>query len=364
MEKEQLLNETLEILQSEVLERLEWKLQRRRYSTGDGKSLIDVKFVLQSINDKKIKGGIIWKNRVLPAQIVPLKESLMREMVRESLDIIIIASSEIGRQAMIKLRENKMSFVDISGNYYFEYPFSAKRNEHRISLFEYGHQAKKIKTTRSEIFSLKSGSVVHTLLSQKKFQIQNMRELAQITGLSLGGQQQICASLKHSGLIEYSRKDPIRVIDPTRMLDAWSEYYMIKIRSKVLRVRFQIGDEKSWKDIVELLSHENMEYCLTGVQAAQRWSDYYLLNIGEILVPMIDIYERFLVRSGMKITRTNREADFVLIQPFNESAFIGMDRSQAIPIAHPVQIYLDLISSDDPRAQEFAQYVREKALGY
>jgi|GEM_PF-1657674 len=314
---------------------------------------------------KKLNIGIEYNNAILRA----IKPASFQEKV----DIAIVATEHIDGAMMARLKANDICAIDEAGNYYFSY----RSGKDRVLLYEFGHKSKTRRLPRIEAFSPKAGYVVMSLLTAERFEIGTMRDVQAQTGVSLSGIFSICETMKRKGLISYSRTEPIHVLNPTQFLDEWATYYKLKLAPKLKRQGYLITIKKivdkeagetiqqrvTWGEGAKILLDQMHQAALTGVQAAQSFSHFYSLNTGELLVSNLQTAEREL-SSHFVLTKTSRYPDLVLIEPYNGSAFFGMNESAVMRTANPIQVYLDLVISDDPRANEFAEIYRGKALAY
>jgi hypothetical protein len=360
MERARLYN-ILVLLKERVFSVLGWQLKTEPVIIGMEGQLI---FIVET-GKKALTIGVEYKNTVLRV-VKPAS-------FQENVDIAIVAAQHIDGAMMERLKANDICAIDEDGNYYFSY----RSGRDRALLYEFGHKSKKGRSPRIDAFSPKAGYVVMSLLTAERFEIGTMRDVQAQTGVSLSGIFSICETMKRKCLISYSRTEPIHVLNPTQFLDEWAIYYKQKLAPKLSRQGYLMTIKKivdkdtgeavqqhiPWGEGAKILLDQFPQSALTGVQAAQSLSRFYSLNTGEILVSNLQLAERELGRHFL-LTKTSRYPDLVLIEPYNGSAFIGINDTGAMRTAHPIQVYLDLVISDDPRANEFAEIYREKALAY
>jgi len=291
---------------------------------------------------------------------------------QDTADIAMLAAPHIPKTMMERLKTANVCAIDETGNYYFSY----KRGKERLMLYEFGNEPPKKRPVRNQPFSPKAGFVTMALLCAKDFEVRTMRELQARTGVSLSGIFSICDTLRRHNLIEYSHSKPIRILDPCGFLDEWAAYYLRLLAPKTHRQGYQISKrtvvdketgetkmiELHWREAATQLFEIFPDAALTGVQAAQSVSKFYSLDAGEVLVSSLKLAETEL-KSRFILTKTNRP-NLILTEPYNGSAFMEMTDTPEQRTANSIQIYLDLLASDDPRANEFAEIYREKALGY
>lgn len=311
---------------------------------------------------KKLKIGIRYK-RMITGTALP--------KFQQAVDIKMLAAQHLPKAIMARIKNEAINAIDETGNFNFSY----KNGKENLMFYEFENKPPKKRPVRNQAFSPKAGFVVMALLNAKDFRIQTMRELQAKTGVSLSGISSICKTLQQNHFIDYSYSKPIRVLNPGQFLDEWAAYSLQFLAPKTGREGYQIhrvakdvetGEKNMtrtpWQKATDLLFHKFESAALTGVQAAQSVSKFYSLDVGEVLIGSLKLAESEL-RQQFVITKSNKP-DLVLIEPYNGSAFMEMTDTPEQRTANPIQIYLDLLASDDPRANEFADIYREKALGY
>lgn len=320
---------------------------------------------------KTLTVGVLYKQTLLDAAI--------RE--KQDADIAVLGTKYVGKPMLARFKAQGVSVMDEAGNYFFSY----QHGKERVWLCEFGYKPEKTRPPRIDAFSPKACYVAMALLHAPDFAIPTMRDLQAETKLSLGGLNAICKAMKTQGFITYSHAEPIQVANPTRFLDELASYYKLRLAPKLVRNGYIAAKKKlidkhtksfvmervHWREAVALLQESMPNVVLTGVQAAQSESTYYAIDIGELLTDDMKSAELLLSRQ-FQLSPTAQRADFYLIAPYNSSALMYPTNSDPAPSserlalkrANRIQIYLDLISSDDQRANELGAIYRENAIGY
>jgi hypothetical protein len=306
---------------------------------------------------------------------VEYKPALLGAIAKEGkeVDIVVLGTKYMSKPMLEQFKAQGISVIDEAGNYFFSY----QRGKERVWLYEFGHKPETLRPPRIDAFSPKACFVAMALLHAPDFSIPTMRDLKEKTGVSLGGLNTICKAMKTRGLITYSHSEPIQVANPTRFLDEFASYYKVRLAPKLMRKGYiaakkKIVDKESkevviervhWREAAAVLQEALPNMVLTGVQAAQSESTYYAIDIGEILIDDIKTAE-LILRRHFLTAPTEHRADFYLVVPYNHSAFMYPNDEEQMRRANRIQIYLDLMSSDDQRANELGAIYREKAIGY
>ncbi len=360
MKRERLYN-IATLLNEKVFNVLGWKLKEKPVI----KETEGILFLTVGTGKKALKVGVEYRKALLRAT--------PSSSLQDEADIVMVAAPHIGHAQLERLKANNVNAIDETGNYYFSY----RSGKDHMILYEFNHKSKATRLPRIDAFSPKAGYMVMSLLTAERFEISTMRELQTKTGVSLSGIFSICEAMKRNDLIDYSKSLPIHVLNPSRFLDEWAAYYKLRLAPKINRQGYLISvkrivDKESgevavqhldWREGASVLLDHMPKSALTGVQAAQSVSRFYALEVGEILVSNLHEAERELTRQFI-LTPTSRNPDLILIEPYNSSSFVGINEEGKFRTAHPIQIYLDLLTSDDPRANEFSEIYREQALGY
>jgi hypothetical protein len=353
------------LLKEKIFDELKWSVGRS--NTNDsvvGSQNTGSTFIKVNTGSKVLRIKLEYK-KIFLSPPMPVKS--------ENWDMVIYATSYIPPSMMERIKANRASVIDEVGNCFFYY----ERGKERVMFYEFGHVSEKKRPPRVQAFSPKACYVAMALLHAKDFEMRTMRDLQIATKLSLGGIYGICNAMKRNGLIDYSHSKTIRINEPTRFLDEFATYYKLNLAPKIQRHGYLLSRKKiidkesgettvervNWREGATAIQEEMPKTALTGVQAAQSVTRYYTMDIGEILVSHRTSAEVALMQQFV-LTPTGQRPDFYLIEPYNNSAFIQMSEGETPRTANPIQIYLDLVSSEDQRANELGEIYREEKIGY
>jgi hypothetical protein len=353
------------LLKEKIFDELKWSVGRSNTNDSTvGSQNTGSTFIEVNTGSKVLRIKLEYK-KIFLSPPMPVKS--------ENWDMVIYATSYIPPSMMERIKANRASVIDEVGNCFFYY----ERGKERVMFYEFGHKSEKKRLPRNQAFSPKACYVAMALLHAEGFEIGTMRDLQIATKLSLGGIYGICEAMKRNGLIDYSHSRSIRINEPTRFLDEFATYYKVNLAPKIQQQGYvlskkkvvdkksseTIGERVNWREGANILQKEMPETALTGVQAAQSITNYYAIDIGEILVSHIET-AKLMLKQNFTITPTEQHPDFYLIKPYNSSAFMQVSEMEALRTANPIQIYLDLISSQDQRANELGEIYREEKIGY
>lgn len=184
-----------------------------------------------------------------------------------------------------------------------------------------------------------------------------MRELARRAGISLGLASMVTSALVDAGSVSKGRSGT-DVYDPAALLEAWAERYDLR--------RSPFRTYRSWANIValerRLVEHRET---LEAQCALTLWSGAYDLLGWSSPTPRLALYwtgDPEMLARGLNLTEDQGKAYVFVFQPYDKSVLWGAKAGKSgLPVAHPVQLYLDLSSGDDEEVL-LAQRVRERLL--
>jgi hypothetical protein len=207
-------------------------------------------------------------------------------------------------------------------------------------------------------FAPKASRVVRLLLVAPRRRWR-LTAIADEVGVDPGNTHRILASLLETGMVERD-EDEYVVTDPGSLLEAWAEFN----RWPRERIRLPVSGrlESTIRDLVEVLGDE---VAISGEFAAERWA------------PSLPAQSALLHCFGRSAwERLGQDAASSSFSPPGHLpsgqllvtlADAGMgqfgDVVDGFPLAHPVQVFIDLYRARD-RGREAAEHLRHELLRY
>ena len=159
------------------------------------------------------------------------------------------------------------------------------------------------------------------------------------------------------------RRGAIRLLDAGAILDFWASRYDFK---KNLAHRYY-APARSFDELIERLRtlHVNVRYALTGPAASLlaapwvRFATYHLY-----VAPAVTPTERGSIVEKLDLRPVDVSgANLILLDPYDDGVFYGLQHLRDVPVVCNTQMYLDVISHPG-RGREQAEYLREHVLGF
>lgn len=259
----------------------------------------------------------------------------------------ILIAPYINPNLMDKLREAKVPCIDSAGNAFIQ--------KQPVYVFVKGNkptsEATLIKKGRA--FQYAGLKVVFALLQNPALIQQTYREIAECSGVALGGVGGILDDLMQQGYIRMRGKNR-RLQDRKGLLTRWVEEYPI-LKQKHLLGSFTTDNPLWWKD-VDIASFEGV---WGGEIAAEIYTRYLQAKDGAVFIPQEKMAA--LMKSAHLKKRQSGDNDAIcieLIEPF----WIKQPEHTEGDLAPALLVYADLIHSKDARNLETANRIYEQYL--
>lgn len=208
------------------------------------------------------------------------------------------------------------------------------------------------------VFAPKSSRVLRPLLAERERPFLQI-ELAELTGASNALVSRVIRLLRDEGLAERV-SGGVMLNDPTAVLDLWADAY--RRRRIAWRAWHVAGlDPRELpRDITSALARADVRAAFTGPLPAARRAPY-------LTADLVHLYadagcEVSLHEMGAR-PATGGGGLMVNSPPWDQGVFLFATKEGGIALAHPVQVYLDLIRMGG-RAEEAAGVYRDRVLGY
>ena len=263
----------------------------------------------------------------------------------------VVVVPYVSPQGQAFCRQTGINFMDLSGNC---------RLDLNDIYIEVSNRPSRYKSTRHSVkllFRGKSTRVLRVLLVHPK-QRWTMRNLAQEARVSVGYVSKISRRLDELALIERGDRGGLRVTDPGRLLDLWRECYRYTDNKTVGLYGLSNADDIV-RQITRLSGQIGARYALTLFSGADlvapftRHSKEALYFSGNV--------ENLRNTLGLKPVPSGEKV-LVLI-PYDEGVFYGLQTIQGQQVVSNVQLYLDLYSYAG-RGQEQAEFLRDRAIRF
>lgn len=206
----------------------------------------------------------------------------------------------------------------------------------------------------ASLFAPKTSRVARALLAHPT-RLWRLQELADEVDVSLGLVAKAKASLLDG---EYARDTPdgLTLADPDGLLDAW---LAADRRRPKLRGYYALDPlRETERRVADAARAAGVRAVLTAFSGTERVAPHVRYSRADIIVDA-DALDEVAERAGLRPVDTG--ANVRLHEPYDDGVFYGARDVEGLPIAHPVQLVLDLMR-EKGRGEEAADFVRRQAL--
>lgn len=311
-----------------------FNIKANRLGIGSENTQIEIFFTFDGNTFKKVFEVETNRPRHSVIGQILLKQKQLKEKILLITDFISPTTADL-------LREQGISFLDASGNTFF--------NEPEFYIFISTRQKEKsIVIPKSNIIFQPSGlSLLFVLLSIPNSESKTYRELAELSRISLGSVNEIMANLVREFYLVEQEKVRL-LLRKNELMKRWVQGYGETLRPKLRQIRFQSSSPNWW----ESFDVEEAKAFWGGEVAADSMTNY--LNSSNFTFYSKDFIftYKYLMQSGLK---RNAEGNILLMEEF-------WNFNQEDIIVPPLLVYADLIATAEARNLEAAQMIYDEYL--
>jgi hypothetical protein len=278
---------------------------------------------------------------------------LVHEAERHKGKPLLLIAGETTADAREIMAEHGIAVIDGLGNAHIELP----------GLLVHLEGRRPNRQARPTRLSGKAGVIAQALLLHPEHGWQ-VQELAQEAGLSLGLTHRVLTRLENEGLIATDRSGPRsvrRVIDPTALLDLWTE----ENTDRPIRTTAYLLAQSPRQLITELgssLDRGGVDYALTGAAAGSLLAPFTTaLPVAEVWVTATAAPEQLYHASGADSVTEGQ--NIVFLQAKDDTPLAFREQASGLWVANRFRIYYDL-RLDPRRGREQADHLREELIRF
>ncbi|MFH1025783.1 MAG: type IV toxin-antitoxin system AbiEi family antitoxin [Nitrospirota bacterium] len=287
-----------------------------------------VDFLLNlALGDKKQDLLVEVKNNGQPRMARDAVNQLIRYRNTYPDAYLIFMAPYISPQAAEICMKDGVGYLDFAGNCYLSFG--------QVYIEQTG-KPNPFRTRRDlvSLFSPKSSRVLRVLLNNPG-RVWKTQDLADEARVSLGQVANVKKLILDREWI--TKQDGFSLTAPWMLLEEWANIYTYR-KNEVRNYYSLKSIPEIESDIAKVCKAKGIEYALTGFSGAARFAPavrytramVYVYNTRENVASLLNLKE---VESG---------ANVMLLGPYDEGVFYGMQVIEDIRIASPLQIYLDL----------------------
>ena len=281
--------------------------------------------------------------RIAAAQLVGATE----EWKGASDAVGILGAPFVSERSAALLAEQGVGYVDLAGNARLAFgPVYVERSGNPNPYAD--------DRPLAALFAPKTSRVARALLAHPT-RVWRLQELADEVTVSLG----LVAKAKTSLLdAEYARDTPdgLALADPDGLLDAWLVADRRRAKPRGYYSLDSIPDAE--RRIADAAQASGARAALTSFSGAERVAPHVRYSHASMLVDA-DAMQDVAERAGLRPVNTG--ANVHLHTPYDDGVFYGSRDVDGIPVAHSVQLVLDLMR-EKGRGEEAADHLRRHVL--
>lgn len=296
-------------------------------------SQIQIKFLLDNKEiDKKYNVEVYKRPHSSVIGQLVLKQ-------RQTSDKVVFITEYIPPKFADKLRELDIAFFDANGNAYFN------DSEFYIFINSHGRNKELQKPNTSLIFQPSGLQLLFVLLSVPNSENKTYRELAEMSGISLGSVSEIMNLLEAEYYLVKEKEKRI-FFQKEKLVKRWVQGFAETLYNKLSEIQFESDDDDWWKE-ADLTT---TRACWSGEIAAEMLTNYLNPTKGLIYTKgsYLSLVNKFNLRKA-------REGNIKV-----RRKFWNFDEEDII--APPLLVYADLLATAESRNIEAAEIIYDKYL--
>jgi hypothetical protein len=259
----------------------------------------------------------------------------------------LLVTSHMSAEMAARCRELDVQFIDTAGNAYLN-------NGRGVFVFVSGRREDSAYAALSEQRTSTPASlkVTFALLARPQLLNATFREMAAVSGVSLGLVGQVFAGLQSRGFIGVDGAGKRAFLNRAQLALEWASGYVTRLKPKLQIRRFSVPDAEA----LQLYSPQPGIATWGGEMAAARLT-------GHLKPGTFTLYQAPDARSltGALVSKYKLKADpagqLEIIDAFWDGRTLGVQE-----VAPPELVYADLIATLDPRNIETARMIFEKVI--
>jgi Transcriptional regulator, AbiEi antitoxin, Type IV TA system len=252
----------------------------------------------------------------------------------------------ISDEADLLCKEARISTMDLAGNCRLEFDGFFLKVKNQKNPFVR-------RTYLTTLYSPKAARVLRVLLVHPK-RFWKMQDLAQEASVSLAHVAHVKKHLLDREWIKAERAN-LALIKPEELLREWAANYD-KSQDTVQQF-YSLRDLDEMRGIFqEAYGRRTRQFALSGFTGA---AFYYPFTVHD--VEMAYATDMVLTPAALGLKEVESGGNFALVKPGDEGVFYGLKVMDGIPVAHPIQIYLELIGNKG-RGKEAAEALLEEVI--
>lgn len=273
-------------------------------------------------------------------------ERFKNYLVREPQAYGVMFAPYVSDEADLICKEAGIGTVDLAGNCRLEFEglFLKVRNQKN----PFGRR-----TFLMTIYTPRAARVLRVLLTHPK-RFWKMQDLANEAKVSLAHVAHVKKHLQDREWIKSERAN-LSLVKPEELLREWAQNY--KKDQDAVRGFYTMKSLNEMEGMLqEAYDRRHQTFALTSFTGAEFYYPFTRYNGETAYAEDID-----LAAAALGLKEVDSGANFTLIKPADEGVFYGAQLFNGIPVASPIQVYLELIGNKG-RGKEAAEALLEEVI--
>lgn len=291
------------------------------------------------------------------------KEALRAARALQNLDgIKMLAASSLTLETRSILRDEGMSYWDLSGSIYLNLPNDFYLiDKPPLPQPREGREPKKV-------FQGSTAQVIHTVLLDPK-RLWKVTELAKEAGVSAYTSQKVLEYLEDQLWLKREGRGPQtirKLTQPGKLLDAWAAAYDPDQYKLLKFYKYSKTEEKQIENLESLMNGTNQPESLWALTLEHGVKEYapFVTRLPSAFTALVSTachWKMVADEQGFKSVASGENLRLLVSK--NDAPFLGRKQFGSRWIASPIQLYLDLFSWPQ-RGKEQAEHLRDKSIGF
>lgn len=292
--------------------------------------------------DQFLTIGTTSQKRKLRLITIPSLSVASAEMIQENNGDLLVVTGKIGKKVSEVLRSKGIFFVDTFGNAFI------KTEDIILDIRGRTKSALKIYLNTEKLRLEKMGiQLLIAFFSRPDILNKNYREIAQLTGCSLGYVSKFIKKLRATGFVVKSENGQLGLVNKHELLQRLKFEYRTSLKNKYFVGRYEISEN------VDLQNFDsgNFSIYFTAGKAVE-------IKNGNLREKITELYLEGKLRDFIRANRLipDKNGNLIVYQKYWNFDHDAMIQN----ISPDFIVYLDLTTSADPRLMEAAEAFYEE----
>ncbi len=263
----------------------------------------------------------------------------------------VFAARYVGETTRQLCRTAGVGYIDLLGNIYLR--FGGVLID-RLAQGSFEAERRGLK----QLFAPKATRVIRTLLLDPK-RPARITDLARECSMSPAGVYWVVRLLEDKGFVERDSSKRLVLVKPRELLSAWASSWSMDKNATTSYFSFERTPEALMKRVVSVSKRKKLSYAFTLMAGASfvapfvRFQDVWLYFDGEE-----DAWTE-----ALDLKPVDGGGNIVLVRPYDEGVFTGLQVVEGVNVVSNVQLYVDLYNYP-ARGREQAGFLRERRMGF